>query len=159
MLIPECRDSHAAVVANGHLYIVGGGDGRVRLNDMWEFSIETREWRRFECMGGVTAGRAGHVCCLYKKFNESKIIMFGGGNGEIQGGWMTEIYECDLNARKWSLIEPPEEDQAAPGCYGLSAIIYKNSMFVFGGGDGENWYNSVYQYRIGMCHLIHVLCG
>lgn len=151
-IAPAPRDSHAAVIANGCMYVVGGGDGAIRLNDMWEYHIESRTWRQFNCMGQVTAGRAGHVCCLYKNFDESKIIMFGGGNGESKDGWMTEIFECDLVARKWTLIETPNGEKSSPGAYGLSAIIHKNSMYVFGGGDGMNWFNTVYQYNIDESH-------
>lgn len=60
---------------------------------------------------------------------------------------ITEVYECNLKTMKWYMINASGEN--APGCYGLSGVVYQNMMVLFGGGDGRNWYNSIYMYKLG----------
>ena len=119
------------------MLIIGGGDGKQRLNDVYEYDIDNETWTRVIYTGEVNAARAGHIACQFA----DKMIIFGGGDGVR---WLNDIYEFDLVAQKWYLVE--NNGEIAPGSYGLSAVIYKNRCIMFGGGDGKSWFNSVYEY-------------
>jgi len=136
-VMPQSRDSHCAVVYQGKMYILGGGDGKNRLNDMYEYDIASETWTKVFYLGEVNAARAGHVAC---QFND-KLIIFGGGDGVK---WLTDIFQFDFSEKKWYMVENTGE--VAPGSYGLSAVVHKNKCIMFGGGDGRQWYNSIYEY-------------
>lgn len=120
-----------------------------KLNSLTHLSpfcncTETETWEPLECIGEAEAGRAGHVSIIF----DDRLFIFGGGDGK---NWLNDIYECDIRAPKWSLIEHTTDSSGhiAPGCYGLSAVVYENEMFIFGGGDGKEWYNNIYTYKLG----------
>jgi hypothetical protein len=56
-----------------------------------------------------------------------------------------EVYEWNLATMRWYTLET--KGTYAPGCYGLSGVVYNNYIVLFGGGDGRHWYNSVYIYK------------
>ncbi|KAL9652502.1 hypothetical protein ABK040_000074 [Willaertia magna] len=143
--IPQSRDSHTANLVDDKIIIIGGGDGKQRLNDIHEYDIPSNTWRRLSYIGEVNAGRAGHVSVCF----DGKIYIFAGGDGS---NWLTDVFECDTTCMKWTLIECAgtlNEPNIAPGCYGLSAVLYKTRMIIFGGGDGKFWHNKIYEFKLG----------
>ena len=74
---PKPRAGHSATLHEGILYIFGGKDDEnLKLNDIWKFDIEQREWTELEPSNSQQAPtqRAGHSALLYQGY----ICIFGG---------------------------------------------------------------------------------
>ena len=77
----------------------------------------------------------------------NKIYIFGGWDGSTVNN---ETWELDLST------DPPTSTQKQSNVissvninrYGHSAVIYDGNMYIFGGHDGTNLYNTIYKYNI-----------
>ena len=100
---PKARLGHAACTADHHMWIFGGGDGRVLLNDVWSLiragSAELCEWRAVQCAGKVT-GRMGHAL-VYVPARHA-LLSFGGFVKGVKGGYSTQVLLLDLTSLSWS---------------------------------------------------------
>jgi len=74
--IPSRRFGHSGVVhaASNRLIIFGGWDGRDTLNDLYEYNMETREWRKMETRGISPPHRYRHTAVIYG----DNMFVFGG---------------------------------------------------------------------------------
>mmetsp|Transcript_74556 Transcript_74556/g.199391 ORF Transcript_74556/g.199391 Transcript_74556/m.199391 type:complete len:1596 (-) Transcript_74556:922-5709(-) len=61
---PPARAAHTATVVGNRLYIFGGNNGSVRLNDLHSLDMQTMTWRLEVCRGRLPSPRAGHTATL-----------------------------------------------------------------------------------------------
>ncbi|KPA75408.1 hypothetical protein ABB37_08678 [Leptomonas pyrrhocoris] len=64
-------------------------------------------------------------------YQERLLVLFGGGS---LFRFSNEVYVYDLNCRRWSYRHPENSDIVAPRL-GHSAVIYHDTMIVYGGQD------------------------
>ena len=65
---------------------------------------------------------------------EGTMLIYG---GFVNGERTSEIYKYYFKDNKWEFVQSLG-DRVPPKRAGHSAIIYKDSMFVFGGKDEDN---------------------
>lgn len=96
---------------------------------------QVHQWKRMlECDEFVGARRSKHTCVAYK----DGVFVFGGDNGK---NMLNDLIRFDCKDKSWSKIRFSSGAPPAPR-YHHSAIVYNQSMFIFGGYTGELQSNS-----------------
>lgn len=88
------------------------------------------KWDIIEQMGDIPKTRDEHTANVY----ENAMIIFG---GFVNGVRTNEIFRYNFNTRRWDMIRPVTRI-APPARAAHSAIIYKDSLVIFGGKDEDN---------------------
>lgn len=106
------------------LYIFGGCHGKGRLEDTWEYNIQSGKWTRLAEAGPGVRGGAALV------HHSGKLYVFFGFNGKE----LSDIWALDLGnvAQGWTKVETSGD---LPGPRSVSAIgsVSPKEIIVFGG--------------------------
>lgn len=93
---PVPRTDHAAVMYNGSMYVFGGADeDNNKLNDLWQFGLDSRQWTRIDAPNAPLA-RSGHSVGVVGP----KLYVFGGIAGMTQE--LNDLQTFDFESRKWA---------------------------------------------------------
>ena len=139
---PPCQRSlHSAAVWNGNLYIFGGYSGSQRCNDLHCYNFASQRWSLegagdssvVVAMGDVDGNRPSprdrHISCVWG----SGLYVFGGFDGLTR---VNDLYRYDLELRRWTCIPAAGSHVPSPR-HSHAAVVYGDSMYVFGGYDGS----------------------
>lgn len=155
--VPRARYRATCVAKDACMYLFGGHDGTRHLNDVHVFDFATRCWSNFATDGPSPIPRDSHVAVCHGQ----SMYVFGGSTGSA----MNDFHELRLDTRKWSpvaytYISPQQQAQQSqpqqpapafvPGhrfCH--VAVVHKDSMFVFGGYDGQSRLNDLLEFKFG----------
>jgi len=143
--IPEPRVCHVCVVCKDSMWIYGGhipSEGPTFYisevkDDIYEFSFETRAWKRFTPTGETLPFRTEHSAVIY----DNKFYFFGGYG---TGGYSNSLYCYDpiTNTSSQLIVTG-----AIPGVRSAhSAVVYKNYMYIYGGWDSESSKNDLHKF-------------
>jgi hypothetical protein len=138
------RPHPASVVFNGRIWVLGGGSDSAKFNDIWS-SDDGIQWKQ-ETASAPWAARFGHACVVFN----NRIWILGGVSspGRFQNVYHNDVWSS-ADGRAWT-----QESAAAPweGRSGLTAVVFDNRLWIFGGGnpyanvndtwsttDGVNW--------------------
>ncbi len=80
---PKNRYNHAKTVIGDRLYIYGGFNEEVQnsLNDLWEFELNEKKWRRIKLDLGIGLEKPIQIhACSTALYQQSKLVMIGGFN-------------------------------------------------------------------------------
>jgi N-acetylneuraminic acid mutarotase len=154
---PSARHSHSAVEWNGKLYVLFGYDGNYR-NDISEFSTSRRMWMNVQAKGSLPKPRYRSSAVVYR----DKLFIFGGHDGSRH---LDDLNAFDFKTASWTLIEPviplrvmgpyafrtitPSASNPPAPRDSHSAVVYGDSMFVFGGSTGVAR-NDFFEYRFDL---------
>ncbi len=74
------------------------------------------------------------------------MYIFGGYDGKVRFG---DLYKCNLKSGsyKWRRIEG--EGVAPLNRFGHTACLFEHSMFIFGGWNGHDTMDDIFQYSFG----------
>ncbi|XP_050542790.1 kelch domain-containing protein 4-like isoform X2 [Daktulosphaira vitifoliae] len=107
---PPPRSSHSCVTTasdNGQLWIFGGEFASpseyqfYHYNDLWVFSLKTKNWTKIATEGGPSA-RSGHRMVLCKRH----LIVFGGFQDNTHSyQYFNDIYAFSLENYEWKKIK------------------------------------------------------
>lgn len=146
--VPLPRVGHASVGV-GNVLIVWGGDTKtseeeIQDDGLYLLNLSTREWTRVKISGSCPEGRYGHSAAIIG----SKFYIFGGQTD--QGGFMNDLWSFDLHklksgAPQWQCIESTN-DVAPTRRTGHTVVTHGESIFVFGGTDGQYHYNDTWKF-------------
>jgi hypothetical protein len=86
------RYYHSSTIVRDHVYVFGGKDFALFLNELWDFNLDTGKFSLVEIVNGtVPSPRGGHVAVGYK----NSLIIFGGTyNEKILYNDMYEYVAC-----------------------------------------------------------------
>lgn len=87
---PKIRFGHTAVVYKHFMYIFGGWDGQVTLNDLSAFDLEKQIWLEPKNVSGQIDGRYRHTACATSR----SMFVFGGINLALTR--FDDIHEFDF---------------------------------------------------------------
>ncbi|KAL8183127.1 UNVERIFIED_CONTAM: hypothetical protein K2H54_018397 [Gekko kuhli] len=124
---PSNRKGHSAVIYQGSMYMYGGYfDIKGVSQEFWTFHFDTKQWCPVPgtVYGGSPGPRHGHAAVVYSK----GMYLFGGLMGLSE---QKDFWKWDFIAANWSSIR---KSQGPPKVVGHSAVIFQDSMLVFGGG-------------------------
>ena len=142
--VPSPRDRHAAVVHQSSFYIMGGFDGTSRVSDLYAFDVDRLVWR--EVRPRIVApnnANNNNADDLFNNANLGERVAELRINNNNAGG---AINNRQLNHQPIVNNGAPEERGGANNNIQLhhpsprhshAAVVYNNSMFVFGGYDGS----------------------
>ena len=96
---PTPRAAHTASVVGQKLFIFGGNNGSVRLQDLYSLDTQTMAWKKEVCSGSVPAPRAGHTMTLLPaesaaEDDNPQLLCFAGGD-------IDEV--CRLRRVRWCI--------------------------------------------------------
>ena len=107
---------------------------------MFFFDTTSKTWQKIQVNGYKPGGRACHSLTCVDKF----LYMFGGFNG-VRSFNKLEVFDIENN--HWSALNdirgsvPVSRDAHA-------MVVYKDSLYLYGGHDGENYLNDMYEFSI-----------
>lgn len=133
------KTEHKCVVHNGALYFIGGYNGFDYTNDIHKYDPETNITVPIPTTGEPFARRSALTALVWK----DSLYTFGGWNG-FSRTWYNDVNCLDLVTMEWRVIQckgiPPRERTSH------SAVIFQDSMYVFGGFSGEEYLNDLHQF-------------
>jgi N-acetylneuraminic acid mutarotase len=125
---PESRTDHIMVLHSSNIYVFGGYNGLSRFNNMFRYELKTKMWCKIDAQGTLPSGRFGHSGAVHEA--SGRMIIFGGWDGRDT---LDDLHQYDFDRNVWSTIE--STGRSPPHRYRHTAVIYGDSMFVFGGVD------------------------
>ncbi|KDO24144.1 hypothetical protein SPRG_10571 [Saprolegnia parasitica CBS 223.65] len=125
---PESRTDHIMVLHASNIYIFGGYNGSSRFNNMYRYELLEKRWRKMDATGQIPSGRFGHSGAVHEA--SKRLVIFGGWDGRDT---LDDLYEYHLETGVWAVMKTT--GKSPPHRYRHTAVIYEDSMFVFGGVD------------------------
>jgi N-acetylneuraminic acid mutarotase len=115
--LPAPRGGHAAVVHDGKIHVLGGGNSRSTIADHSQYDPATNAWRELAPLPRAEGSPAAVV------FN-NKIHALGGRSGGSDFG---DVYIYDAASDAWA-AGPSIEPRGVMG-----AVVYRGAIHLFGG--------------------------
>jgi N-acetylneuraminic acid mutarotase len=135
---------HAGAVWNDKFLVFGGYDGHHRVNDLYAYHFGSNHWQPLVPTAAAGRGstapspRDRHVAAVFENY----LYIFGGFDGLAR---VNDLHAFDLLAAEWHLIAPSTGSAPSPR-HSHAAVVYRSSMFVFGGYDGS-YRNDFHEYH------------
>lgn len=115
--LPAPRGGHAAVVVNGHIHVLGGGNSVSTIDDHSVYDPKTNSWSTRAKLPRSMGSPAAVVL-------DGKLITVGGRSGPSDFG---DVHIYDPNADAWA--PGPSIDARGTG----GAVVIGGSLYYFGG--------------------------
>ena len=138
--LPSVRSCPAWAKDDTHVYIHGGYDGVERKSDFFACDLATYTWTEMPMRGSPPSPRYFHSCCLYG----NKMYTYGGYSGSER---LADMFAYDFETNHWSEVDCSAGDRPS-GRSSLVAQVYENSLFIFGGYNGNTVLNDFYKFRL-----------
>lgn len=103
---------------------------------------ETMQWTHPELTGDIPPPCRAHTATLVDR----KLIVFGGGEGPA---YYNDVYILDTATRRWIHPLYPEGSALPPPRRAHTSVLYKNKLWIFGGGNGSTALNDVWTLDVG----------
>lgn len=143
---PACGAPHTALRAHtttligSNVYVFGGCDSRACFNELYVLDADAFYWSRPHVVGDVPVPLRAMTCTAVGK----KLVVFGGGDGPA---YYNDVYVLDTVNFRWSRPrivgdKVPSKRRAHTAC------LYKNGIYVFGGGDGVRALNDIWRLDV-----------
>ena len=161
--IPPPRSNHSAVVIDQN-FIVFGGMGEETEDvkqDMYILDLQTLQWRKIvlDDSDDKPPASRSHACCVHRK----SMVLFGGGTEKV---CFNHMYKFDLEVERWVKIKPNKSEELLeaekdptkaipsnlvliepePRMFSVAVTYDKDRMFLFGGRNGKQKINEVWQF-------------
>ncbi|KAI0016144.1 galactose oxidase [Xylariomycetidae sp. FL0641] len=149
--------AHTTTLVGSNIYVFGGCDSRACFNELYVMDADSFHWSRPYVTGDVPAPLRAMTCTAVGK----KLVVFGGGDGPA---YYNDVYVLDTTNFRW---HRPRIVGSSKGSSGSSsngaplmpsarrahtACLYKNGIYVFGGGDGVRALNDIWRLDVSDMH-------
>lgn len=142
--IPKARYRTSAVAYKNLMLVVGGHDGAKHLNDFYQFNFNTLEWSLVEVadQGPPPSSRDSHSAVIAG----DSMYLFGGSTGSARN----DLYSFSLTTNQWHQWSPVPGQSSDLPCPRFCHIceVHDNSLYVFGGYDGQRRLNDFWQFQL-----------
>lgn len=132
--------AHTTTLIGSNVYVFGGCDSKACFNDLYVLDADAFYWSHPYVVGEVPVPLRAMTCTAVGK----KLVVFGGGDGPA---YFNDIYVLDTANFRWSRPRVigdrvPSKRRAHTAC------LYKNGLYVFGGGDGVRALNDIWRLDV-----------
>jgi N-acetylneuraminic acid mutarotase len=148
--VPSRRFGYVSVVHRNKFILFGGFDGSSWLNDMWEFSFETKEWKCVQARGQLPSARS----CPAWVQDDSHVYIIGGYDGMER---KADFFACNLLTYEWR--EMPSRGTPPSPRYFHSCCLFGNKIIVYGGYNGSQRLADMYLYDFDSREWSQVVCS
>ncbi|KAI0466642.1 hypothetical protein F4859DRAFT_507259 [Xylaria cf. heliscus] len=132
--------AHTTTLIGNNVYVFGGCDSRACFNDLYVLDADAFHWTTPEVMGDIPIPLRAMTCTAVGK----KLIIFGGGDGPA---YYNDVYVLDTINFRWH--KPRIIGEQMPSARRAhTACLYKNGIYVFGGGDGVRALNDIWRLDV-----------
>jgi N-acetylneuraminic acid mutarotase len=119
---------HRMVNIEDRIYSFGGIlHNREKLNSVFMFDPETLAWQELVVNNAPPEPRCDPVVVAYKHF----IVVFGGSIKDL--AFPSDVHVFDTKTLTW--FQPSVTGTTPPSRIGCTAIVLKDKMYIYGGGD------------------------
>ena len=129
---PHPLDSHTAVLTDANKVLVFGGYvGAQKSAKLYEYDPETNTWKEIQQKGEeAPQPRSGHSAVFYS----GSMYVFGGAGDDSER--RQDLWQFDAATEMWAEIKNKEDVNWPKPRSGHSAVIFLDSMYIFGGSLG-----------------------
>ncbi|KAK4154738.1 Tip elongation aberrant protein 1 [Chaetomidium leptoderma] len=132
--------AHTTTLVGSNVYVFGGCDARACFNELYVLDADGFYWSTPHVVGDVPVPLRAMTCTAVGK----KLVVFGGGDGPA---YYNDVYVLDTVNLRWSRPrimgdKVPSKRRAHTAC------LYKNGLYVFGGGDGVRALNDIWRLDV-----------
>lgn len=132
--------AHTTTLIGSNIYIFGGCDARTCFNTMYVLDADAFYWSVPHVVGEIPMPLRAMTCTAVGK----KLVVFGGGDGPT---YYNDVYVLDTVNCRWTKPRivgdrVPSKRRAHTAC------LYKNGIYVFGGGDGVRALNDIWRLDV-----------
>lgn len=132
--------AHTTTLVGSNVYVFGGCDSRACFNELYVLDADAFYWSTPHVVGEVPVPLRAMTCTTVGK----KLVIFGGGDGPA---YYNDVYVLDTVNFRWS--KPRILGDKAPSKRRAhTACLYKNGIYVFGGGDGVRALNDIWRLDV-----------
>ncbi|OAQ66961.1 galactose oxidase, central domain-containing protein [Pochonia chlamydosporia 170] len=132
--------AHTTTLIGSNVYIFGGCDSRTCFNAVYVLDGDAFYWSVPHMVGDIPMPLRAMTCTAVGK----KLVVFGGGDGPA---YYNDVYVLDTVNFRWTKPrivgdKVPSKRRAHTAC------LYKNGIYVFGGGDGVRALNDIWRLDV-----------
>ncbi|KAH6609353.1 hypothetical protein Trco_002699 [Trichoderma cornu-damae] len=132
--------AHTTTMIGSNVYVFGGCDAKTCFNTLYVLDADSFYWSVPHVVGDIPMPLRAMTCTAVGK----KLVVFGGGDGP---SYYNNVYVLDTVNFRWSKPrivgdKLPSERRSHTAC------LYKNGIFVFGGGDGVRALNDIWRLDV-----------
>jgi len=141
--VPRARYRTSAVAYKNRMLVVGGHDGAKHLNDFYQLNFDTLDWCLVETNSQASpSSRDSHSAVICG----DSMYLFGGSTGSARN----DLYAFNLTTSQWHEVRPASSNKGNVPCprFCHSCEVYDNSLYVFGGYDGQQRLNDFWQFKL-----------
>lgn len=132
--------AHTATIVGSNVYVFGGCDSRACFNELYVLDADSFYWSRPHVVGDIPVPLRAMTCTAVGK----KLVVFGGGDGPA---YYNDVYVLDTVNFRW--YKPKIVGDKVPSKRRAhTACLYKNGIYVFGGGDGVRALNDIWRLDV-----------
>lgn len=140
--LPALR-AHSTTIVNNLMYIFGGCDSTGCYNDLYIFDPDSLTTIKPTLSGDIPPPLRAHTATAIQS---RKIVIFGGGNGPKY--YTNDLYVLDIMSLRFTKVQWPEGAELPERRRAHTACLYKNGVYIFGGGDGQRALNDVWRLDV-----------
>jgi len=141
--VPHARSGARGItVANSDcLYFFGGYQKKSGdyYNDLFYYDLNLKQWAEIRTSGERPCERTDHTCVYYS----GSMYVFGGYDGKSR---FNDLYRCNIKNKKYNWKKIEGDGTIPLNRFGHTAVVYEHSMFIFGGWNGHDTMDDIYQF-------------
>ena len=132
--------AHTTTLVGSNVFVFGGCDSRACFNQLYVLDADSFHWSIPHVVGDIPVPLRAMTCTAVGK----KLVIFGGGDGPA---YYNDVHVLDTVNFRWSKPRivgdrVPSKRRAHTAC------LYKNGIYVFGGGDGVRALNDIWRLDV-----------
>ncbi|KAI2603802.1 galactose oxidase [Hypoxylon fragiforme] len=136
--------AHTTTLLGSNVYVFGGCDSRACFNELYVLDADSFHWSSPHVSGDIPVPLRAMTCTAVGK----KLVVFGGGDGPA---YYNDVYVLDTVNFRWH--RPRIVGDRVPSARRAhTACLYKNGIYMFGGGDGVRALNDIWRLDVTDVH-------